>query len=74
MWFDILVFVFMYGESKLSARGGSVCGKKGGRKRVEDIFGSLFSRKKFSTFVVVCKSYYLTMCCAVVYIYIYIYI
>jgi hypothetical protein len=33
--FDILVsvFVYLYGESKISARGGSVYGKMGGRKR-----------------------------------------
>ena len=40
MRFEILVFVFMYGESKLSVRGGSVSGRrKDGKKREEDIFG-----------------------------------
>jgi len=38
--FEILVYLFMYGESKLSVRGGSVNGRrKGGRKREEGIFG-----------------------------------
>ena len=38
--FEIVVFVFMYGESKLSVRGGSVGGRReDGRKREEDIFG-----------------------------------
>ena len=56
----VSVFVYLYGESKISARGGSVYGKMGGRKREAVYMArwvgererrrslvSLFSRKNF---------------------------